>query len=654
MRANDSASTKASQEGCSQPIQEHDTNLEIIENHNAESAISQARRLQPDFEDFMPHATLERGSTLKADTLNGTCVPQDKRLSQERQCSSYVSQNQQIDPAAATIDLVHDTHSAQEAPPSSNSISDHQSKTILSPENGHDDLSTTSPDRSDCMEVDFSSMFPYLSTTHHLEGVYQDSGLAFSPDLKESGGQMLNADILFVCEFYEQSFDIYDSVLERLKEKPGKHGKMRASATIGCARSSVTPSQLCKARDMLERNLLPWSSNTEQTPQFLLYRLLLGDVCRRQGNFDSMETNNDLAVRYYFAQRRSMNNWTQSSKIENLPLQYYLSQALSLQDQFGLAQDVKEQWTGGASCGSDQVSKPCLRSCLRWCIEEWKRDCSLSFVTLKEQSVRSFHRAGPHLAFCELWQRCIERSSSSAWIRHAERDTGMTPAELLFITCLTMYNALPAGSMNDMFVPLCDLSVYTPLRTLRGGVLLLAQSDTGLSRAVLDSFTSHHSNHINSVGRRLVFRRACLGQEASFTDASLFLSILHSCVVNLPDSKRSQRLQDGTSSNTGISQAIVHFDRDTSYRIPRMPLRSLPQTLNSSLQSSDLESVRSLRDRILKHAESFGKMSDTQLPSSAMPSSGSSSIGWVASFVMREASQVSPGMEWSPLTREFW
>jgi hypothetical protein len=85
-----------------------------------------------------------------------------------------------------------------------------------------------------------------------------------------------------------------------------------------------------------------------------------------------------------------------------------------------------------------------VRSCLQRSIEELKRDHRIPGFSknLRQEGIRLGLEVGLGL-FCDLWQRWEQNAAKSKslttslqWTRYFEQFMGISPAELLSITCL--------------------------------------------------------------------------------------------------------------------------------------------------------------------------------------------------------------------------
>ena len=276
------------------------------------------------------------------------------------------------------------------------------------------------------------------------------------------------------------------------------------------------------------------------------------------------------------------------------------------------------------------MRNPCIRSCLQWCVDQWKEDECIhgSWGNLRcgGNNTRRVEFLG---TFSELWQRlhwhkrnklCLVQDP--IWKLNAESAMGITPSELLAITCLMMLNACPfieSTCRPKTHAP--QSCQYIALRALEGGLTLSQKCDREIADAFLDA-----SSWLNSPS------------DEGAADVS-HTNLLHDYIrAFLPGNIQLQLPKLQCSRDNDRSQANTHFNASR----PNSNLSVSPHlpTLASPLQSSDLESLRSLQERIRDRDKTMRLDWNAQLPSGAIHYDASLSSLGLLSTVLKDASSV--------------
>lgn len=465
--------------------------------------------------------------------------------------------------------------------------------------------------------------------------------------LIDSGrNKMLFAGFFFTFRCYERSFALYFSVLKSLDGPSGTCESLMTSVIIGCARSCVTAPHLKIAQDILERELPKWLIADTSITKGLLYRLLLAEVCFKQGKIGPSEFHNSEALSAYSAWVKSLRGRSRNGrKRPDLIAFHYLGEALSRRGHSSWIRDMDLQARQLIYEDFDQVDSHLVRSCLQWCVDEWTKNGSINV------SVMSLGPGGqeePLLAFYELWFRYYQQQpwTSIGWMLSSEEGILVTPSELLFVTCLTIFNALPARENNFVIPSLqYEITLYVSRRFFEGCVILSKRSDHALYADFFESFTLSQPDAKMSFDHPLVLQKFLRSSVSSSTENYEYIKRF------LQDNLELQRPNSRQLTETNFQQITV----TSNVANPRSSLSSrtsLIPTIASSLRSSDLESLRSLRERIRNRTTNLRSASQDHLPSDGMSIRSSSSIGWVSSIIKREFFQGTSGARWSRSTGE--
>lgn len=413
------------------------------------------------------------------------------------------------------------------------------------------------------------------------------------------------ADLLLVYHCYKDSFPLYLSVLEDWNKDSATPLSKVVSAIIGCARSCTTSFQMHVVRGIVEDIFLQRKAVMEETSENLLCKFLLADILYSQGHYSAGQCCDQSAMQSYFAWDESAQNGN-NKKILTPVMEYYLGQTLRRESD----SPPTEAFTSLVSHRAAKVQIGSFRSCLQWCIEELTGDqaiCNPLGTVLKGAG-------GASITFSELWWRWTLQMSRNAcpWDYGAEHHLGMSPSELLFITCLTMCDAAFTEVDDQDFSNGSALEIVSQ-QALEGGLKLSNCSDATMARQFQTSFALFSSNTKTPNDRRTTFRSFAPYRDTimTFIEGTLDLKL------SKPPQLNSNNLSRLAHSNARSNLYAWSFG----------------PTIASSLRSSDLESQRALGERISKRVGSLERNSDTRRPLSIMSGSRNSSKGWVASFL---------------------
>ncbi|KAL9618893.1 MAG: hypothetical protein Q9160_006418 [Pyrenula sp. 1 TL-2023] len=549
-----------------EPAAELEDNDNQIDNTSTEFAIGQTPRPRPHYEYAQLQMPLQGSSSLAPEDLGGTST----REMESGQGS--LSLHQRADRALSTLDASPEICLAQTSlqfparPPENCSAA-------MSEQWVEGNVNLVPIEDSDRMDLDSPPASPLLNTD--LEDAFHDNRTDINEmidcaGLKEIKKIRVTADFLFACQCYDKAFAMYASVLERSKDIHEEHESVVSSAVIGCARSSVTPDQIEMARELLEKRLLEWPITNEEAARLILYRLLLADVCSKQGDDDGEKQHNSLATETYFTWEQSPGTRLHEGKLSgqitklDLVTYYYLTRVLAQHGYYASAENVKIQL---------------------------------------------------HLD-----------------------EAGQMP----------MFNAVPA--IGDNVLANLRSNSYSQIvpRALQGGVRVLTSPNANLAASFLESFASYNPNAGSPVGRQLVLGILVSSYEETH-DTSYFSSKFSYMKKSLRENIKLQPVDFQETKTVEAPEAAARSN--TAHRSSTISTYSFYSTIASSLQSSDLESLRSLRERIRNHRQSLGKSSQNRFSSAMMSISTGSSLDWVTSRIKAEATEAASS-RWSLSTRQ--
>jgi len=209
----------------------------------------------------------------------------DRMSSSEDGCQDLDPVSQNDTPSSQTFPASY-TQKSDVLPTQNMSVQDVDALSDVSSE---DDLLSTR-EKSDNLEVD-------------MPDVLLDFDLDHFDDVKTA------ADFSFVSNCRADAFGMYVFILQRLellKETPDLHEKMMIAAIIGCGRCARTPSQIEITVNVLNQILSQRPIYSEDTAEIFLYRCLLEDLYRKQGNVTEADFQQRLAARSTFVQNKCL------------------------------------------------------------------------------------------------------------------------------------------------------------------------------------------------------------------------------------------------------------------------------------------------------------------------------------------------------------
>lgn len=236
------------------PHSELDHNAELAEIIKVQSACSQARVSQRQYEYHQQQTPLNNASASPAQTQSIIRGNRNSRSLQETQIPSY----QPLIQEAADIYLHGASYPPDEMNPLPNEASIRQTFGDVQCDNKGESAPTSLED-SDLMRADSPTIPPPLSIDETSDVISRASYTADNQAINSSEFKASNvklaADFLFASGFHEESFNLYFQLLEEGEELPSNQELIATSAIIWCARSAATDPQFDIARDLLQKRL---------------------------------------------------------------------------------------------------------------------------------------------------------------------------------------------------------------------------------------------------------------------------------------------------------------------------------------------------------------------------------------------------------------
>jgi hypothetical protein len=390
----------------------------------------------------------------------------------------------------------------------------------------------------------------------------------FDPD--EIDEIKLAADFLLGAQCHEDAFVLYVVLLKRLNDTSDHREWISTFALIGCARSAATSPQFEIVRNLLEQKLSHLADYSQSSAESFLLRSLLADLHRKDGDEAASEFHNRLAMQSDFVKTGSLLSLPHNNRNFDLITYQYLHRSLasrgSLLRARSVTKELLQREPGPFEHEEGHMRNTSVRSCLQWCVEELRQDhrISGSWMNLRQQGIYRGLETVLGL-FCNLWQRwqrsAAKLKSSAAsmqWTRHVEQVMGISPAELLSITCLMMLNA--CSTLEDILHLNFVFDHNLGLRALLGGQKIAAVPDEDLAHAFLEAYSTLNSPDQKGFDNP---SHSSLARDyaKSWLQQSLQLELPEAC----------------QSSGPGLSQAIAKFNASQT---------SIPKSLWPTIASS--------------------------------------------------------------------
>ncbi|PMD31480.1 hypothetical protein L207DRAFT_572712 [Hyaloscypha variabilis F] len=460
------------------------------------------------------------------------------------------------------------------------------------------------------------------------------------------------ADCLLTLTFDKESFALNVLLFKHIKHYSGFPTGVVCSALIACARSCEEPSQIEIAQNLL-RQALDESKGPINEAEKFVFRMLLADTYTRGRHYEDAIAHVTHAWRSVFSHENILQCLPKEHRALDLILYHHLSRSLHYHELLAnedapsndvllqanpalLESQIQDHFLqkkpGPFELENGRLNNPCIRSCIRWCTREiegtaseprpwktlikkceqhrWAQGTGLQRLLTPGMTQRQLFPLLVMALRLYLWQQWQTLRSDPAqqddllWAHQAENLMGISASELL-------------GTIAYLIIHESD---YAKSKLRRR---LLAQARIGASRLsnlsdqkigvnFLDTFseTAHLGPDMFDVTENIsnftilswkgVFdlwnadwnavREVARLYAMEFVEETLFMS--------LPEVHQSAPLPTN-ESNT----------------IPQIMCAALLPTLASSLKSSQLSSLRILRDRIQQNVQRAMQEAATTLPS---------------------------------------
>ncbi|EON66473.1 hypothetical protein W97_05571 [Coniosporium apollinis CBS 100218] len=439
------------------------------------------------------------------------------------------------------------------------------------------------------------------------------------------------ADFLYSLLSDEDAFPLYVLVLKRLKQS-NQPVWMMSSAIIACARSATTSSQVEIARSLLEQKLQdPQGSATDA--EIFLFRMLLAYTYIRCGDDFTASFHIETAMGFNLSNENLFMQLREEDRSLDIITYPFLAQYLGCLGDLGkaktlgrVAQDklvvdkslirrrlreaILERAPGPFELKHGSMGNPCMRSCLQWCTSEIRCTVKIPGSWKSLHSHRRYERQADYIGlFCCLWERWQTRrtefpAEQLPLMRQADKLMGISAAELLISMCRMIMHAAPARLDNSEW----DLL----LRARIGAMSLSQQSDEQLGLQYLDLFSRMMTLRSSNDPVLDMFMKAARVYQAELITKNL--------MIMLPD------VQNFVSDSESGDPSDEFVKSNTPTRSLSIVAAVLLPTLAPSLDSSDLSSLRLLKDRIQQDMRGAARDAAMRLPSTAFRNSSRSML----------------------------
>ena len=403
------------------------------------------------------------------------------------------------------------------------------------------------------------------------------------------------AEYLQALTLEEDAFRIFALILKRYQSTSKERYEVLRSATIACARSARGKTYRGIAIRLISQKLDEAQGSTSDAERFL-YRMALSKLHVRDGD-DAAAAEQEHCARGYGDTKAILAQLPSESRLLDLLIFDGLMRCLykddgnkwNFQQDDDLSLDQAELFElilcripGPFELWDGHLQNPCLRSCLEWCNREMKNTSAIGriwrdIVPSKHKFLEWSQTISVFSYFWELWQ---DQESSEAegslpiWMTDTESRFGTSATELLMTLCwmVVMYtdDVRRLESRSQLISKLQLISTR-----------LMQMSDLELAALFLATFRQRNDLAQYSKGRSAFQKIA----------RTHIMSSLHRMLgIVLPDQKSGINTPIVESSNARATFGIV--------------AATILPTLASSLRSSELSSLRALRDRIKRDVHS--------------------------------------------------
>lgn len=426
----------------------------------------------------------------------------------------------------------------------------------------------------------------------------------FSED--EIANIKLAADYLQCLYFDEDAFALYALVIKRYQADPFQQRRTMFSATISYARSAETTAHCEIVQNLLRLELEKAEEAPSPVERFLIEMLLAYSYARVGCDSECVSDHLNLArscgdgedlIAQLPSDDRSLDLLTYLNVVRCLPSNcdllghdlYGQEAGFSLKER-QLEDAILQRIPGPFEIQDNMMGNPCIWRCLQWCERELGNLTVLPGVWKSMKPNNKYIRSAETIGlFTCLWERWHEpglvfsKSDLRIWMTETEIRMGISPTELLAVLCWMINLATPwrRSKFDSELI----------FRLQFGSHALTELTDRELATKFLRIFIRR-----NSLGYWPRERHA-LQRVARTHVIGLLQKVL---LIILPD------LQ--SASDNGFSTQVQTLSIVAAKILP---------TLASSLSSTDLASLRTLRDRIQRNASNVIQIT-RDLPSTVL------------------------------------
>lgn len=460
------------------------------------------------------------------------------------------------------------------------------------------------------------------------------------------------ADCLLSLTFDEESFPLNVLLFKRIKQYSGCPTDVVYSALIACARSCEKPSQVEIAQNLLHQALDESKGPINEAENFV-FRMLLADTYTRGRKYEDAITHVKHAWRSVFPHENFLQCLPKEHRALDLILYHYLSRSVRyrelLADEDAPSNDVQleanpallesqiqdqflQKKPGPFELEGGRLNNPCIRSCIRWCTKviegtaseprpwktlikkceqhHWAQGTGLQLLVTLRMTEKQFYLVLVFALELYLWRQWQTLRSDPAeqddllWAYQAENLMGISASELLgTVASLIIRESNYAKSkLNRGLLARARIgaSRLSKLSDKKIGVnFLSAFSKTAHLGPHMSERTEYTSNLI-ALSWKGMFDLWNADQEAVKKVARLYATefVEETLFMSLPEVHHSAPLPSNESKTS-----------------PQIMCAALLPTLASSLKSSQLSSLRILRDRIQQNVQRAMQDATMTLPS---------------------------------------
>jgi hypothetical protein len=469
---------------------------------------------------------------------------------------------------------------------------------------------------------------------------------SFSHD--ELQDMKLAADCLQSLTFYMEAFPLYVLLLKHIKHNNEAAPGMACSTLIACSRSWTLNSQFEIAQSLLKQALDETALSMNEAEKFVLRMLLADTYTRRQQYIDAK-----AQVKIAWLSVSSYENFIQCLPDEHrsldLLLYHYMSRCVpshqdltddnasgnyidaeisSTMQECGFSDQILARKPGPFELEDGRFNNPCLRSCVAWCTKEiegtvsepgtWKKiikdfrqqllgeQAAVLLLGTRRTTSRRTETALTFALELYLWQRWQILKSNPTdqhdllWAHEADNLMGIPASDLLGIVAKVII--MESTSVNVRIKP---------------GLLSYAQFGASQLSKMSDKEVGKLFLYVFSYMRHVPPRRS------DSTDGLSLLSwrgIFHLYYQDVAVREAARNLATECIEETlFLSLPEVHNEEPAPSNQSQTSLHivcaAILPTLASSLNSSQLSSLRILRDRMQQNVRNAMQDTVMTLPS---------------------------------------